>query len=103
MKGFRRGMRWHCFNFEYIISACCVKNEKEKLKNGHRKTRLEAIDIPGEKCRSKEDAEKWQAKTFLQKTVFYLSRKHTCIYTHIFTHIYTYTETHAHMYTHTHI
>lgn len=103
MKDFRRGMRWP--HFEYIISACCVKNEKEKPKNGYRETGLEVTDVPGEQCRSKEDAEKWQAKTFPQKTAFYFSRKHTCIHTHIFTHIYTYTETHAHtcIYTYTYI
>lgn len=96
-------MRWPRFNFGYIISACCVKNEKEKLKNGHRETRLEATDIPGEKCRSKEDAEKWPAKIFLQKTVFYLSRKHTCIHTYIYTHIHVHRDTCTHMYTHTRI
>lgn len=90
-------MKWPSFTFEHIIiSACCVKNEKEKLNIMF----TGATDISGEKCRSNGDIENVRLKTSPKKMVFYLSSKHT--HTHR-THIHTHAHTCVHIYTCAHI
>lgn len=93
-------MKWPSFTFEHIIiSACCVKNEKEKLNIMF----TGATDISGEKCRSNGDIENVRLR-LPQRRWCATRQANTHIHTgHTYIYMHTHVHTHMHVRAHTHI